>query len=197
MSDKEKIYACLFVNSRSTRVSVWDYGRVLFTLEPGAEFETEMYDPKAYYARFKKVIFLEGDKVDLKENHAWENPWKGQWTLELHNIDGAPVEALIVDGQTVHVYKGIPRIVPISIQDPFAQYKKVEWKLVQEKKRRSDFPDYVKVELRLDRVMEKRSERDIRKIREQLEHETLEQAQDGVKRKLRQLGIDDEPLHST
>lgn len=166
---EELVLATLFINKRKTPVEVREYGKTLLLLPPGKEFLVESYGPETSYARFNQITFLEGDRVELRLNKEWKAPesWRDMYILELINIAGNSTEGFYPigpGGPIVHCYKGIPRLVTLTIDSPYIRFKRIEWKLVKERKENPANPNYLVWTTTLKMVKEERSKDELAKI---------------------------------
>lgn len=119
-------YRTTFVNKRSHKVSVWDGGNLIAVVEPGAEETVISNDPRTEFARFSKVTYLPGDRVEVKQNKDWRCPLEGL-LLDLENVDGAEEETFQLNGDFCTVYQGIPKTVVVDPRDPLARFSKIVW----------------------------------------------------------------------
>jgi len=170
---EELVLATLFINKRKTPVQVREYGKTLLMLPPGKEFLVESYDPETSYARFKQITFLEGDRVENRLNKDWKAPesWKDKYILELINTDGNNTEGFYANSPAdpmIQCYKGIPRLVTLTIDSPYVRYKRIEWKLVKERKENPANPNYLVWTTPLRMVKEERSRDELDKIEEEI-----------------------------
>ena len=167
--EDEKTYRTEFINKRSERVIVQEFRKHFLILGPGETLALEAWDPKTTYAPFSKVTYLPEGRVEVRRNGDWENPYPDQWTIELVNTDGHDLELLQLEpgtGEFVVVYRGIPRVAPVSIISGEIFYRKIEWRFVKHKVRNPDNPDYLVTQIKLEKVKEVRSRRDLKKIRD-------------------------------
>jgi len=74
----------------------------------------------------------------------------------------------------VSVPPGLARTIPLDIHDPLVKFKTVEWRLVKEKLPVVGFSNYMEERETMKRIMIPRAERDVEKIRKQIENEKLE-----------------------
>ena len=170
---EELILTTLLINKRKTPVEVREYGRTLLMLPPGKEFILESYDPATSYARFKQVAFLEGDRTECRINEDWKAPesWKDKYIVEVINTDGNSTEGFYPNSpgeQMVHCYKGIPRLVALTIESPYVRFKKLEWKLVKERKENPASPNYLVWTTTLKMVKEERPKDELAKIEQEI-----------------------------
>jgi hypothetical protein len=159
-------YETKFVNNRPDPVRVLEYGRLLLFLQPYETRHVESRSPLTSYAPFAKVVFQPGDKVFVHANKEWTWPFPDQLCLEVLNVDGSANESLRIGTAYHALYKGIPRMVPVSFQDKtWAFVEKVEIKLVEKKVKEGDF--FVKTQV-LEKVLTLRPEKEAKLIREKM-----------------------------
>jgi hypothetical protein len=184
--NEEPLFVTTLVNKRSSPVRVEEYGRTMFILKPGQECFIESWSPLTTYSRYSKVIFERNGDVSAKESPDWKCPYEG-WTTDL--INGQDISQGVrimmprdvavfgtVDG-FVSVPGGLVRMVPLDIHDSMVKFKAVEWRLVKEKLPVQGFPNYMEERETIKKIMIPRAEREVEKIRRQLEIEALEAKQ--------------------
>ena len=181
--NEEAPFVTTLINKRSSPVRVEEYGATMIILQPGRECFIESWSPLTTYSRYSKVVFERNGEVSAKENPDWNCPYEG-WRTDLINgqdISQAiririPKDAVVfglVDG-FITVPAGLARMVPLDIHDPLVKFKAVEWRLVKEKLPVLGFPNYMEEREAVKKIMVPRAERDVEKIRRQLENEELE-----------------------
>ena len=183
LANEEPKFVTHLVNKRSSRVEVEDYGRTMFFLQPGKECSIESWSPLTTYSRYSRIVFEQDGQVSAKENPDWEPPYEG-WAIDLINGQDIPQSVrvtipigIVVFGivnEFVSVPPGLARTIPLDIHDPLVKFKSVEWRLVKEKLPVQGFPNYIEERETMKRIMIPRAERDVEKIRKQIENEKLE-----------------------
>jgi hypothetical protein len=166
-----KTYETEFVNKTDAHKKICEYGRVLMELEPGQTGTAVSTLPTTTYARFSKVVFEKDGSVSVKENQDWEPPAlaHGQFATEILNIDGAELESMRVNGEPVQCYKGIPRLVYPTLEDPLVYYKSLTFRNVTKKVPALGMPEYLVAKTSVAMVKEPRSKRDCQKIKSMIE----------------------------
>lgn len=181
--NEEAPFVTSLVNKRSSPVCIEEYGRTMFILQPGQECFIESWTPFTTFSRYCKIVYERNGEVSAKENPDWKCPYEG-WTTDLINgqdISQAmrikiPKDVVVfglVDG-FITVPAGLARIVPLDIHDPLVKFKAVEWRLVKEKLPVLGFPNYMEEREAVKKIIVPRAEREVEKIRRQLENEELE-----------------------
>jgi len=181
--NEEAPFVTTLINKRSSPVRVEEYGATMIILQPGRECFIESWSPLTTYSRYSKVVFERNGEVSAKENPDWTCTYEG-WTTDLINgqdISQAiririPKDAVVfglVDG-FISVPPDLARMVPLDIHDPMVKFKAVEWRLVKEKLPVLGFPNYMEERETVKKIMVPRAEREVEKIRRQLENEELE-----------------------
>jgi hypothetical protein len=134
------MYPTTFVNKRSGRVRVYDGGKMICVVEPGEEKTEISSSPHTVYARYSRITYMPGERVEVKPNKDWECPHKGL-TIELVNIDGQDEESFYINGDFATAYRGVPTIIPVDPHDPLARFSKIIWekKPVQFEARGTDY----------------------------------------------------------
>jgi hypothetical protein len=138
-------------------------GQALVRLEPGQKVVLEMFSPLAVYSRYKEIVFEKNGKVKLSENHRWKSPWNGR-TIELVNLDGAPIQSMTLNRRTVCAIRGVPMVAEVALSDPDIFYKSIRWERVTTKKPLESFPGYTEVVTELKRIKVPRDRKEIERI---------------------------------
>jgi hypothetical protein len=183
LENEEPQFVTHLVNRRSSPVQVEEYGRTMFFLQPGKECSIESWSPLTTYSRYSRIVFEQDGQVSAKENPDWEPPYEG-WAIDLINGQDIPQSVRVtipigvvvfgIVNDFVSVPPGLARMIPLDIHDPLVKFKSVEWRLVKEKLPVVGFPNYMEERETMKRIMIPRAERDVEKIRKQLENEELE-----------------------
>jgi hypothetical protein len=181
--NEEPQFVTLLVNRRSSPVQVEEYGRTMFFLQPGKDCSIESWSPLTTYSRYSRIVFEQDGQVSAKENPDWRCPYEG-WAIDLINGQDIPQSVrvtipigIVVFGivnDFVSVPPGLARLIPLDIHDPLVKFKSVEWRLVKEKLPVVGFPNYMEERETMKKIMIPRAEREVDKIRKQLENEKLE-----------------------
>jgi len=181
--NEEPQFVTLLVNRRSSSIQVEEYGRTMFFLQPGKECFIESWSPLTTYSRYSRIVFEQGGQVSAKENPDWKRPYEG-WAIDLINGQDIPQSVRVtipigvvvfgIVNDFVSVPPGLARTIPLDVRDPLVKFKSVEWRLVKEKLPVGGFPNYVEEQEIVKKIMIPRPERDVEKIRKQLENEELE-----------------------
>lgn len=174
-------YETEFVNKRKGNVHVHENGKILCVVPPGESRFVESFDPKlTSYAKWYRITFKNNGEVKLEENSTWKFPYPGMLMLEALNIDGVETEAIHVAGVYWQCYRGIPRYIPVSINDRDWRFiAKVERREVSEKVK---VGDYFETKKTLQWVKTERSKKEITKIKQQLLDEAIEKTKRDVER---------------
>jgi len=183
LENEEPLFVTTLVNKQSSPVRVEEYGRTMIILQPGQECFIESWSPLTTYCRYSRIVFERNGDVSAKENPDWKCPYEG-WTTDL--INGQDISQAVririprdvtvfglVDG-FITVPAGLARMIPLDINDPMVKFKAVEWRLVKEKLPVLGFPNYMEERETVKKVMVPRAEREVERIRRQLENEELE-----------------------
>jgi hypothetical protein len=156
-------------------------GQALVRLEPGQKVILEMFTPLAVYSRYKEIVFEKNGKVKLSENHRWTSPWDGR-SIELINLDGAPIESMTLNRRTVYAIKGIPVVAEVALADPDIFYKSIRWERVATKKPLESFPGYTEVVTELKRIKVPRDRKEIERIIQERRAIGIEAMEEAAKR---------------
>jgi len=181
--NEEPQFVTLLVNRRSSTIQVEEYGRTIFFLQPGKECFIESWSPLTTYSRYSRIVFEQSGQVSAKENPDWKRPYEG-WAIDLINGQDIPQSVRVtipigvvvfgIVNDFVSVPPGLARTIPLDIHDPLVKFKTVEWRLVKEKLPVVGFSNYMEERETMKRIMIPRAERDVEKIRKQIENEKLE-----------------------
>jgi hypothetical protein len=172
-----------------------EYGRkMLAELGPNETTTVESYSPYTAYARFSKVIYQPGNRVECEFNKDWSCPFTDPWLLELRNDEGASVEMILIDGSYVEAFRGLPRILPVPLCDPLIFFKTIKWKRITEKTPKRNFPQYLETKERI--ILEKvpRSKNEIEGIRAELEQIALRKVSLTLKRRVEKSGLEEQKV---
>jgi hypothetical protein len=195
MSETEKRYKTTFVNKRSSRVVLMEFGRkMLAVVQAGETTSVESFSPYTCYARFKEITYLPNNKIEVAENKNWENPFKSEHFIELRNDEGAEVEMIRVDGVYQEAFRGLPRILPVPLGDGLIFYKTIRWKKITEKTPKRNFPQYLETVEKI--VLEKipRPKQEIENIKAELESIARRQVADTLKRRIQKSGLEEQKI---
>lgn len=177
------LFVTTLVNKRTSPVCVEEYGRTMIILQPGQEGFIESWSPLTTLSRYGRIVYERNGDVSAKENPDWRCPYEG-WTTDL--INGQDISQAVririprdvtvfglIDG-FITVPAGLARMVPLDIHDPMVKFKSVQWRLVKEKLPVLGFPNYMEERETTRKITVPRGEREVEKIRRQLENEELE-----------------------
>ena len=165
----EQIYTVVLKNESKKPVVLYERsGAPLGMLAPGEELVIETPVAEVIYAPWTLVRFVEGGEVRLEENPAWPKP-QGRWVLEVVNHDGLDLEERLISGKRVLLPRNIPRLVEVDMNDPLAQYVKMEIREVQERRPSSFFPEYNEFVMVLKDVYLDRPESELQDLAIELE----------------------------
>lgn len=127
---EEKAFETVFENKTDQPVKVFaDSGRIFFAVGPKGSTLLESYAQWTMYSRYKRITFKKDGGIDLDENGKWKNPYP--LSVELINLDGAPIEAVQLGGQSVNVVKGIPRFAEVHADEVDARYRSFTWRRIK------------------------------------------------------------------
>jgi hypothetical protein len=83
------------------------------------------------------------EEVTVRERSGWTDPFrKGEFVLEMINVDGNLLERRLVGGQVVHLPKGIPVRVVCPLDDPLIYFERLEIRRASERVPDSRCPGY-------------------------------------------------------
>jgi hypothetical protein len=161
---EEKIFRTDFINDRDSHVPIFDLnGKLLTTLPPKSATFLEAWDPNTTWARWREVRFLADGSTKVLENKDWKNPFSG-WTIELRN-DTHAVKVITIDDQHEKCFPGVPRDVPIPLNDQLIFYKSIRWFRETVKVPDPSFPVYLVERIKDVKKIEPRGVRELQKIK--------------------------------
>ena len=137
MSKKEQIFKTEFVNKRQRESAqiMFANGASGIFVPADSTFEIETEDPLDLYAKFSKIQFLRNGDIKPSVRSGWKEIEKtlnrgSKWTCEFHNRDGSLWEAVYLDNlgnRPVLIPKGIPRILPLTLDSVYIKFEKFVW----------------------------------------------------------------------
>jgi hypothetical protein len=192
--DERVIYRTRFINDREIPVQVREYGKQLIEIAPGKSALIDQWWPLTTYARFSEVRFKE-DKIVVKLNSDWKVPeeWAGRWLVELENIDGADCESIrdsTFSDSPIECYKGIPRLIAVTLDSPFIKFEKVQWRTFKERRISKQNPKYAMWVTELRLVKTERPKSELKKIEKAFQTRAEEAAKAQAKRQLKERGLE-------
>jgi hypothetical protein len=186
----DNIFVSIFRNKRDVPVMIADYNGNVARLEPGEAYELKSIGPRTLYARFSEIVYKGVDKIELRGNPDWRNPYQEFWCLELANLEGAPSEAIqllpprgageiigLSANNYIEALRGFPRIVPVDIDCKLIKYSRIEWSLVTEKAPMEGAPGYFEMRTVLKKNLIERPASELRKIDKERQRKVLELAE--------------------
>ena len=137
MDDNTFLYVTTFVNKSETPWRVLEKGRDLLVVAPGQEDSIESWHNRTDWSRWSKVVREKDERLTLTENSRWQNPWQDKfYCVELVNESGAPEESVQVVEPSpaftsargyVTAMRGVPRIIPLHIEDNLIKWREIRW----------------------------------------------------------------------
>jgi hypothetical protein len=151
-------------------LTVLENGKPLLHLKPGESVTVHSASPLSTYARFSTVVWKKDGEVDVVLNKDWTPPdsWKGRYLIEILNRDGAAQEGLRVSDESVTAVKGVPRLVPISVDDANVFYSRMVKVAETTEQPDPDRPGYLTPKTRIFWQKEKRPAAEIREISDRI-----------------------------
>lgn len=181
--NENDLYATKLVNDSDDAWPVYEKGKRVTVVPPHKESLIESWRPDTDFARYEKIVRAKDGHLICYENPAWQSPWQG-FLLDLINDAGAPEETIYVvmpnpavygASDTITVQRGIPKSVPLNVQDPLIKYRAIRWQRVE---RRVPVPGtkYFNRVMELVKELVPRSEHDLKNVlkeRQEIERERL------------------------
>jgi hypothetical protein len=132
-----------FRNETDKDYLIYENGQPFGSVPPQETRIIESESAKTTYARFSEVL-IRRDGIAVRERPGWQDPFqKGEFVLEMINVNGAPQEQRIVGGMVVHLPRGIPVRVVCPLTDPLIFFERVEIKRSSERVRDPRCPGYL------------------------------------------------------
>jgi hypothetical protein len=158
------------VNKTDGEKIVLEYRKEMLRLGPGETKRIHSIAPTTSYARYSRIVFEEDGSVSHKVNPKWAPPpsWEGRWILEIMN-EAHEHEVLRINQESVSAYRGVPRLVPVDIDDPLVWMQRLVIKEAVERTQDGCHPGYLKEQRRVVSVRELRPKRDLLAIKARLD----------------------------
>jgi len=184
-SEKKPIFVTEFVNKRqqeSAQIMFATSASGIF-VPANSTFEIETEDPLDMYARFSKIQFLRNGDIKTTIRSGWKDIEKtlnfgSQWTCEFYNRDGSLWESIYLDNlgnRPTLIPKGIPRILPLTIDSIYIKFQKFIWEF-QLHKEKIEGTNYFTETWGLRRFGIERPKEELKKIRELIKKRDMENA---------------------
>lgn len=163
-------------------LTVLENGKPLLHLQRGESVTVFSENPLSTYSRFSQVTWEKNGDVSTKLNKDWAPPdsWKGRYLIEILNRDGAAQEGLRVSDESVTCVKGVPRLVPISIDDANVFYSRMVKVAETTEQPDPDRPGYLTPKTRIFWQKEKRPAAEIREISDRIKQAATDSAVSAV-----------------
>lgn len=203
MSEKERIFKTEFVNKRQKESAqiMFATGASGIFVPANSTFEIETEDPLDLYARFSKIQFMRNGDIKPTLRSGWKEKiektlnYGSPWVCEFCNRDGALWESIYLDNlgnKPVLIPKGIPRILPLTIDSGYIKFRKFVWEF-QLHKEKIEGTSYFTETWGLRRYGIERDKEELKKIGELITKRDLENAQKSAEKNvnayLRQRGL--------
>lgn len=158
------------VNRTDGEKIVLEYRKEMLRLGPGETKRINSLVPTTSYARYSRIVFEKDGSVSHKVNPTWAPPpsWEGRWVLEIVN-EAHEHEAMRINQESVSVYRGVPRLAPVDLDDPLVWVKRLIIKEGVERTQDGCHPGYLKEQRRVVSVRELRPKRELLAIKARLD----------------------------
>ncbi len=202
--DENKLFATKLVNDSDADWPVYEKGKRVTVVPPHKEGLIESWLPDTDFARYEKIVRANDGHLTCYENPAWQSPWQG-FLLDLINDAGAPEETVYVvvpnpavygPSDTITVQRGIPKSVPLNVQDPLVKYRAIRWHMVERRISKPGTKYYTRA-LELVKELIPRSEHDLKnvlKARQEIEQGRLDEASQKMMREQEKLLLGEQTI---
>jgi hypothetical protein len=138
----EQVFETKVINHTSEMYPVYESnGELLVQISSKGWITVTSQSALTTYARWSQVDLFK-DHVELQERSGWEEPVRGQFEIELLNVDGGELEQRAVGGSIVFLPRHIPVRVGIAINDPLIWYSRITIQRIWERRKDEHFPGY-------------------------------------------------------
>lgn len=185
-SEKKPVYVTQFINKRQQESAqiMFHNGASGIFIPANSTFEIETMDAKDMYARFSKIQFMRNGDTKTTIRSKWADIEKtldygSEWTCEFFNRDGSLWESVYLDNlgnRPVLIPKGIPRILPLTIDSGYIRFEKFIWEF-QLHKEKIEGTNYFTESWGLRRFGIERPKAELKEIGELIKKRDLESAQ--------------------
>ncbi|HUU37205.1 MAG TPA: hypothetical protein VMW46_03245 [Candidatus Desulfaltia sp.] len=138
----DEVFETKVINHRPVLFPLYESnGELLVNISGKGWMTITSQSPLTTYARWDEIN-IRKDGVELHERSGWEEPVRGQFEIELLNVDGGELEQRVAGGQVIFLPRHIPVRVGIEMSDPLIWYSRIEIVRVWERRKDAKFPGY-------------------------------------------------------
>jgi hypothetical protein len=159
-------YNISFRNKTDRTVDVYIENQIFLRLNKGESYSCITDNPGNIYARYLEVIYKPGGEMELVKRGNFDDPLTGLPVVELINVDGKPLESVILEGQVFHLARNIPLFYPVTPEEKLFVYSKIELKLFMKKEHNPEWPGYMKKKWVLSQISTLRADPDEQEVKD-------------------------------